>query len=378
MTTWLDRGTVVGPLLLALGRTAPDPAAVARARAALGETPDTDTWRQLVDIARAMRVAPLMAWHLRSPAAAGIVPAWVQAELEHLRERESARNRMLPAEVERLLGIARAAGISVAIRKGCHLAHVVYPDVGLRSMGDVDLLVSPEQADDLATTLDANGYQEGRPVGATIRPLERGAKVFWRLFGAGPPHRNRLTGEPARPVVTIDISAWVFGPRLGYQAPTDALLSRAGRTVGHGTDLIVLDPQDTLLDLCSNLFQNCTSLRTMNQGKHRRLINFVDIADFVATAGPTLSWPAFLDRVRSYELVHPVCYALSHVDQLWPGELPAEVLASLRGECADWPTLLSEYGQWDLPEPRHWPADFRTRLFDATFDEQIPPSSSPV
>jgi hypothetical protein len=378
VTARLAPADLIGPLVLALSRTAPAPQTVADARAALGETPVEGTWRELVDTARTMRVAPLMAWNLRTPATAGIVPPWVRAELDGLRERESARNRMLPTEVQRLLSIARAAGISVAVRKGCHMAHVVYPDIGLRSMGDIDLLVRPEQADDLAAALDAHGYQEGRPSGATIRPLERGAKVFWRLFGSGPPHRNRLTGDPARPVVTVDISASLFGPRQGYQAPTDVLLSRARPIVSRGVGLVVLDPQDTVLDLCANLFQNCTSLRTMNQGKHRRLVNFVDIADFLAAAGPSFSWPAFLDRVRAYDLVRPICYALSHVDQLWPGELPAEALASLRADCADWPALLTEYGHRDLPEPRRWQVDFPTRLFDATFDEQIPPSTSPV
>jgi Uncharacterised nucleotidyltransferase len=375
------RPNPIAPLMLALSRPQTTAEAVLSSRAALGADPQDEAWPTFLGMARKLKVAALLSWNAKRLAEelrSNPLPAAIVAELDLSRQQEAARNRMLPAEIDRVLGIAKAAGVHAVVRKGAHLARCVYPDVGLRPMGDVDLLAHPDQAEELAAALDANGYREGRPRGSVIAPLERSAKLFWRLYGSGPTQRHRLSGDPARPVVTIDISVSLFGAKPPFQIPTEQLLDRAVRYETNGIDLPVLSAEDTVLDLCANIYQNGTTLRAMNQGKHRRLINFVDIAEFVRLVGPGFTWSGFLQSVSRYRLQRPVLYALTQLHEVFPDVVPPATLAALRQCCPDWPTLLAEYGHSDLAEARRWPVDFRTRLFDDSFDRDIPRSSSPV
>jgi hypothetical protein len=375
------RSNPIASLVLALSRLQVSAEAVLSSRAALSNDPHDEEWQEFLRIARKLKVAALLSWNVRRLAEelrSNPLPAAIVAELGSSWQQETARNRMLPAEVDRILRIANAAGISAVVRKGAYLAQCVYPDVGLRPMGDVDLLARPDQAEELAAALDANGYQQGRPRGPVIEPLERSAKLFWRLYGAGPVQRHRLSGDPARPVITIDISFSMFGSKRPFQIPTEQVLERAVRHVTSCIDFPALSAEDMVLDLCTNIYQNGTTLRSLNQGKHRRLINFVDIAEFVCLPDTGFSWPGFLQLVSRYSVQRPVLYALTQLHEVFLDIVPPETLTALRRYCPDWRRILGEYGHSDLARARRWPVDFRTRLFDDSFDRDIPRSSSPV
>lgn len=371
----------VASLTLALCRQRLDADAIAAARTLLGPDPPAETWQAFVDTARELRVAAMLAWNVRrltNDGRSSLLPASVVHELDSSYRWEVARNRMLPAEIDRVTRIAHVAGVPTAVRKGGRLARSTYPDVGLRPMGDIDLLAPVELADRLAAALDANGYREGRPRGAELHPLDRTAQLYLRLYGTGPPPRHRLSGDPARPVISIDIGTSLFGRNEGFQVPAEDLLERAVRHRSDGAAPLVLSTADMMLDLCVNAYQSCTTLRNMNMGKHRRLINFVDMADFVMLAGDEFPWSDFLDLVAGYGVDRPVLYALAHLDEVFPNEVPPAVLARLRKRCPGWSTFLTEYGQWELAEPRRWQVDFLTRLFDKRFDRDIPRSNAPV
>lgn len=55
-----------------------------------------------------------------------------------------ARNMILFDELGRVLEAFNEAGIDVIVLKGAALAQTIYPDIALRPMGDVDLLVKKE------------------------------------------------------------------------------------------------------------------------------------------------------------------------------------------------------------------------------------------
>lgn len=134
-----------------------------------------------------------------------------------------------------------------------------------------------------------------------------------------------------------------------------------------------------MLDLCANIYKNSTALRFMNvEPKHRRLIRYVDVLEYLSAHADVFSWEVLLDRVIGYDLPGPVYFALAHLDLLFPGRVPEPVLDTLRDFCPDPGSFLRQYGQWDLPTPREWAAPFGERFFRRDDDRDIPPSRSLV
>ncbi len=97
-------------------------------------------WQRLLEMAERHRVQPLLLHSLRRTHSAQ-VPAVV---LDTLRERcfaNTAKNLFLAGQLVRLLALLRARRIPVIAFKGPSLALMAYPDLSLRQIGDLDLLV---------------------------------------------------------------------------------------------------------------------------------------------------------------------------------------------------------------------------------------------
>jgi hypothetical protein len=113
-------------------------------------------WDRLVARAEAHGLAPLLRAHLR---AVGVsLPGPGAATLIGL----AAYHRRRAAAQETALGDALdalgPAGVSPLLLKGAALARLIYPDPALRPMGDIDLLVAPDEIDRAGVVLAERGF----------------------------------------------------------------------------------------------------------------------------------------------------------------------------------------------------------------------------
>ena len=119
------------------------------------------SWDPLPNLAEAHGLAPLVYTHLK---AANIsVPPPIHRELgarciQH-RHANGVRSRVL-AEI---LQTFQTAGIQALVLKGMAVAHLVYPDPGLRMMSDIDLLVSKSDAHRAQALLAQAGFSAPDP-----------------------------------------------------------------------------------------------------------------------------------------------------------------------------------------------------------------------
>jgi len=100
-------------------------------------------WAALPAQAESQGLAPLLYTHLHR---AGVsLPPEVKQQLQglYLRHRRAAQIRT--ALLAEILSAYQAAGIEVLVLKGAALAYLIYPEAGLRPMGDIDLLVKQAQ-----------------------------------------------------------------------------------------------------------------------------------------------------------------------------------------------------------------------------------------
>ena len=87
------------------------------------------------------------------------VPREVLGSLREQRVRVSARSLGYAAELVRLTGIFTAEGVDLLPLKGVALSMQLYGDPGMRTSGDLDVMVKPAQCDRAAEILEQEGYR---------------------------------------------------------------------------------------------------------------------------------------------------------------------------------------------------------------------------
>jgi hypothetical protein len=124
-----------------------------------------------------------------------------------------------------VLSVLREAGVETIALKGIALAVGAYGDVGVRPMGDVDVLVRPADGDTALAALTAAGwFAEPQPTGVGFRTVH--ARHLYRSGGRVLDlHRHALEQIASdEPFWSASVEIEVLGVRTRTLAPTDQLL----------------------------------------------------------------------------------------------------------------------------------------------------------
>lgn len=148
-----DPSTEHGRLLQAILRLGVSDAPAPAAPAAWGEA----DWRAFVRAADHHGVGTLVG-DIARRRAPGLLPAVVAEHMAaHLRN-TAARNLAVARDLVAIVRALDAAGIRVLLLKGLALSHATYGNLGLRSAGDIDLVVAPGDAVGAAKIIEGLGY----------------------------------------------------------------------------------------------------------------------------------------------------------------------------------------------------------------------------
>lgn len=188
-------------------------------------------WDQLPVQAEVHGVGPLVYSHLN--AANAPVPRAAKQALQGLYLRHRHANQVRAQVVAEVLRAFRQANIEVLLLKGIALAHLIYPQPGLRPMRDIDVLVSPARARQAQAVLAQLGFDaplSGPNLPAKHLPVARrqveGLTVSLEIHHNLYSHGNAATGLDAlRPAV---IPLEIEGERA-YTLEPAALLNHTYR-----------------------------------------------------------------------------------------------------------------------------------------------------
>ena len=221
---------------------------------ALGPGAGNVSWGQLRDAALRHGVAPLLYLQLKERGADDI-PDPLLRSLEEQYFASLARSTLIYHELGAILELFRSEGLQVILLKGAALAGTVYPNIALRPMGDVDLLIRVPDLPRVQEMLITQGY--------AFYPDR--AREFDRSFGRA----KMFTRQTPYPL-SIDLHWRLLEWPRGQPATllTEWLWGRAVERRVAGIPALVLSPEAQILHLTSHL------------AKHRwqRLLWFHDIA----------------------------------------------------------------------------------------------------
>jgi hypothetical protein len=280
-----------------------------RADVALTSTLGPDDWRLLAATARREGVAPLLYYALNEVEWLADVPSDVRADLRHAYYATTAVNLLMYHELCRILTALHP--LPVVVLKGAALAATLYPSIGLRPMGDLDLLVSRERLTEAVACLKALGYVEPYPEMAPgLNPL---AGHHVELQGGRDTH------------LALELHwtfHWTIVGRKRDSIPwfwtqTEPLIFPAPQSFVSPAPVLTFTPTAHLLYLCAHLM--------LQHGEARSGLRwFYDIYLLVEREGQRIQWDEVVARAGEFHWAPAVYAALEGTRNRFRGSLAEE------------------------------------------------------
>lgn len=263
-------------------------------------------WRAVVEEAKAARVAPLLYDVLRGQ---NRVPIQVIRSLRSEYDLTLRYNLYLFGELRRVLRRLNEHAVPVILLKGAALTEVIYTNLALRPMRDLDLLVPTQAVPRAEGILKGLGYAVPRvdpQPGATLAyesqmtvsksdPLPCHIEIHWNLIDS-PFYQHSLATE------------WFWDTSLPL-------------TVGQESARI-LGPEAQTLYLCAHLL--------LHHGGND-LLWFYDLVQVIRYYRVQLDWQEILTRAQSLTVTLPAQSILIALAEEWCAPIPSNIIAKLRG-----------------------------------------------
>ena len=270
---------------------------------------DGEAWRRLVDEALWHGVAPLL-YHRLGRGEGPAIPPEPLGRLRDVYLHSLLRNQAILEQLSEILRETTNEGYPVLALKGAYLANCVYEEAALRPMGDIDLLVRPDNLEQIRRRLQILGYRHAAGT-ATID--------YSRL------HHLRPVGRPQS--VDVEVHHDLAPAWAPFKHDLAGLWARSVRTRVDDLDLLHPAPDDVLLHLCAHA--------AFNDELRLGMAAVCDVDALVGKVGHQLDW-ARLVRTANSDGRSRFAYVLLRLSRALLGTpIPEDALAELQHDPTD-------------------------------------------
>ena len=270
-------------------------------------------WARVIETSILHGVAPLLYCGLNQVIDAGAVdhavPPSVLDELCGLHRVSQARSRHVYRAVGEIFKAFKDAGIEAMALKDIHLAKAVFPDPGLRPMGDIDILIRKEQYSDAGRCLAELGF---------ITRLDD--PHFTLKYGLGHHFRRPADNMWADVQWNLMQREWDVYHEGNFDFHIEELWADATKITVDDFEMLVPKPEHMLFHLCLHVEGH----------KYSELILCCEIAEFIQYHNGRLNWDDLITFTKKYRAESSVYYVLQTVQQLLNVSLPPYVLSELK------------------------------------------------
>ena len=273
----------------------------------------TSDWDALAHKAHSEGVGPLVYWTLSRSGKFSSLPNETRNFLRLLYASTWMQNQTNFKELEILAHRFHQADIPVVVLKGVCFALTIYPDIGLRPMGDMDLLVPASRLAEAVEIAKPLGYADTKP-------------------DASPGLRDLLNHEiclqkTGAQSLTLEIHhSLVADKTFSYAVPVDWFweqtesLNTSSKT--RFENLLMLTPTAQVLYAASHAM-------LQHGGKNAPLRWFYDMDCLIRHYNERLDWDLLLSQAKTFEWGSALDAALSQTSAYFDTPLPNHVRASL-------------------------------------------------
>lgn len=262
-------------------------------------------WAELLRLAAHHRVEPLLHRSLCQQCVRPLVPEPALDSLAATYVDHGRRNLCRFARLRSVAALLDATDIPVVLLKGAALVPLVYRDMALRPMNDIDVLVRSGDAGRAIAVLEDAGFRRRRCVCCP----EGGSRRH--------PPQDALVDDDG---VAVDVH-----DGLPFDWDVDGLWDRARSAHVGGRSYLVPSPEDLLVHVVLHFF------RDRGRGSANALAQLADIAHLMAGAAGAVDWPWLANEVREHDLGPAWPLTLLAVERLLRADVPPVALARTGG-----------------------------------------------
>lgn len=318
-------------------------------------------WERLGKVAQVHGLAPLLYYTLNTTGWLEQAPGSFRSMLQAAYYRTTARNTVLYQELGRILAALQQAEIPVVVLKGAALACTLYPEIGLRPMVDIDVLVRDEDVERAIGCVRHLGY----------RNLISGKYPVYKYHVAlkGGPHQSIMVELHWTLIYSAQNIDW-FWEQTG---PWGGWCSGAGE---HGgiertkPSAIAWSPpplSPRCLTPTAHLLYLTAHLILQHGGEGAQLLWFYDLHLAISQWGAALDWDKLLAQARKLRWEPALYTALQTTHRYFnTPTIPPQILAPLeKVKSVDLATPRMTY-TWNTLVGLKWPAHLHF-LFSIVF-----------
>ncbi len=223
-------------------------------------------------------------------------------------------NVQILQELEKLTTLFEQAGIPVVALKGICFALTIYPDIGMRPMGDLDLLVPVSRLKDAVEIAHYSGYVKAMPEATPgLDELLNHAACLTKTrspFTTLEIHHTLVGEESFRHAVPVD---W-------FWTQTETMVSNAKSW--EAAQVLMLTPTAQLLYACAHAM-------LQHGGRNASLRWMYDLDRLVRVYAERLDWELLLTQARRFEWGSAVSAALSQIASIFHTPVPPSIVDEL-------------------------------------------------
>lgn len=271
-------------------------------------------WESLLIRAQAEGLAPLMYWVLSKSGKFPSIPESAQTSLRHIYSSAWMNNHTIFKELTTLAKRFSQAEIPAVVLKGACFALTIYPDIGLRPMGDLDLLVSGLKLSAAVGIARSLGYEDTVPEASP---------------GLGDLLRHEIglqkTGSPS---IRLELHHSLVANRsFSYAVPVDWFWEQTEPLDASESNMGL----DTLLMLTptAQVLYSAAHAMLQHGGKNAPLRWFYDLDRLIRVYAGRLDWDLLLYQARLFDWGSALAVALLKTVACFHTPVPEHVIASL-------------------------------------------------
>ena len=273
-------------------------------------------------------VASLLYYNLKRINQDNVAPEKVMEEFKEVYYFNSFRNVYLYGQLREILKILQNVNIQVIVLKGAALAELVYKNVALRPMVDIDLLVKEKDLTFIKEKFSQLGYRS------------RSTRADWGLLWRWRDYLPTYVKRNGAMVSSVDIHLGM-DTLLNINSPEEGFnLSIVNRSILWETALPTkIAGVNTLTLAPESLLQHFSihTIRHAYQG-YPRLLWLCDIAEVLRCYQNRIDWKSVVQGSRSYKTEEFIYYSLSLVKKWLGAPVPLAVLNELKPVAVVTPT----------------------------------------
>ena len=271
-------------------------------------------WADLININRDHRLGPILYHSLSREPIVELVPQGVVESLHAHYQLHRIRNLKAYQVLSEIVELLKSNNIDLVALKGAYLSIFAYPDIALRPLRDLDLLIPERQVIDAYDLLIANGFKrEGLGNPKSVLTISHQLPVLVSSTGVAVELHHRVT-EPAKyKVCLMTQNIW-----------SRAIMKKIGKV-----DVKFSSPEDLLIHLC----EHASIHHLFNNGP----LILSDINYLVNTH--ELDWVYILQVTKEYQYTRALLIVLMQASVKVNTKIPVQVLQSLGADQLDMSVL---------------------------------------